>query len=102
MIIKWLRLIPKVFILCSFLSLHAHDVLVLAEPIIDRNCRIDDRAFGRLRLEKGEWQGIDYSQLKAHIADFFLQEDMALAGSATNVVKGLAKLNNDCAVIGAV
>ena len=102
MLNKCLRLIPKIFLLGSVASLHAYDVLVLAEPIIDRTCRVDERTFGRLRLEKGEWQGINYTQLNAHLADFFAQEDMALAGSAINVVKGLAKLNNQCAVIGAV
>jgi sugar/nucleoside kinase (ribokinase family) len=86
----------------SCVSLHACEVLVLAEPIIDRNCCIDDRTFDCLQLEKGESQLIDYSKLNEHIANFFPQDDIALAGSAINVVKGLAKLEHDCAVIGAV
>ncbi len=102
MIFQWLRLAPKVFLFCSVFSLQSYDVLVLADPIIDRNCCIDDRTFELLQVEKGEHQLIDFSRLNAHIVDFFPQGDIALAGSAINVVKGLTKLNNRCAVIGAI
>jgi sugar/nucleoside kinase (ribokinase family) len=86
----------------SCISLSAYEVLVLAEPIIDRNCHLDDQTFSCLQLDKGEWQSIDYFQLNEHIANHFSQDDIALAGSAINVVKGLAKFEHDCAVIGAV
>lgn len=83
-------------------SAQAYDVLVLAHPIIDRNCQIDNATLKLLQLEKGECILIDHNKLDEYISKYFQNDNKALAGSAINVVKGLTKLNNNCAVIGTV
>lgn len=89
-------------LLVSSLSLYSYEVLVLAEPIIDRNCVVDNATFRELALEKGETQLIDKNTLEQHTTRFFHKDQRALAGSGMNVIKGLAKLEHNCAAIGIV
>lgn len=85
-----------------FIALEASDVLVLAHVIIDRKCCIDEDVFRYLKLEKGECRLIDKSTLEKHIDSYFINDEIALAGSAVNVVKGLTKLGNKCIVTGTI
>lgn len=84
-------------------AINEHEILGLGSAFIDYILKINEEELEEMKYEKGTWGPIEYSSLQKILKD----KDENLinttgGGSSANVIKGLAKLGQRCAVLGKV
>lgn len=80
-----------------------YNILGLGSAFIDYILKVNDEELEEMKYDKGTWGPIEYSCLKSILKD----KDQHLiqksgGGSSANVIKGLAKLGQRCAVLGKI
>ncbi|PCI95382.1 hypothetical protein COB11_02380 [Candidatus Aerophobetes bacterium] len=80
-----------------------YDILGLGSAFIDYILKVNDEELEEMKYDKGTWGPIEYSSLKSILK----KKDTNLinttgGGSSANVIKGLAKLGQKCAVLGQI
>ncbi len=83
-------------------ALKEYKVLSLSSAIIDHYFFITDEQLKSMTNEKGGWAPIDYATLT-----FILDKNQGISkmvpgGSGANVIKGMARLGEKCAIIGKI
>lgn len=79
-----------------------HSVLGLSSAIMDHFFMISDAELELITNEKGSWTPIDYPTLCSILDKNPDASKMTPGGSGANVIKGLAQLGEQCALIGKI
>ncbi|MCH9631376.1 MAG: putative sugar kinase YdjH [Chlamydiia bacterium] len=80
-----------------------YDILGLGSAFIDYILKVNDEELEEMKYDKGTWAPIEYTSLRTILKE----KDTKLinttgGGSSANVIKGLAKLGQRCAVLGKI
>ena len=79
-----------------------YEVLALSAAIIDHHFFITNEQLKLITNEKGGWAPIDYATLASILDKNESISKMTPGGSAANVIKGLTRLGEKCALIGKI
>ncbi|MCK4934097.1 MAG: adenosine kinase [Simkaniaceae bacterium] len=93
--------------LLLILSIHLcatndYKVLGLSSAFIDHLVLVDDETLNSITHKKGSWMQVELSTIENILSKSAFTPQTVPGGSGINVIKGLAKLGESCAVIGRV
>ncbi|MBM3192552.1 MAG: adenosine kinase, partial [Chlamydiae bacterium] len=77
-----------------------HEILGLGSAFIDYILKVSEEDLSSLRYAKGSSEPIDYTHLQSLLNKHPKEIKSSSGGSCANVIKGLAKLGQRCAVLG--
>ncbi len=86
----------------AFIKLNASQVLSLSAAIVDHLVFVENEELFGITQEKGGWASIDYETFCNYLKVIEGRTSMCPGGSGVNVIKGLSRLGNKCAVVGKI
>jgi sugar/nucleoside kinase (ribokinase family) len=87
---------------CPALNKQNYDIIAIGSAFLDYIIKVNDEELSAMDCGKGSWAPIEYSSLQSMLQKHD-QNLIPYAGrSGANVVRGLAKLGQRCAVIGRI
>lgn len=95
-------LCPAFSLFASFSQSKEYDIIGLGSAFIDYIIKINDEDLHEMKYEKGSWAPIEYSSLQSLLKKNNHKIVSSSGGGSANVIKGLAKLGQKCAVLGKI
>lgn len=93
---------PSMFSFAGLVQDKSYDIIGLGSAFIDYIVKVNDEELNAMKYDKGSWAPIEYSSLQSILKKNNENLLSFSGGSSANVIKGLAKLGQKCAVLGKI
>lgn len=105
----FLKVASALLLSCSSVTIHAsfnqgtnYDIIGLGSAFIDYIVKVNEEELSEMKCSKGSQDFIEYDSLQSLIKKHDKVQVPSAGGSGANVIKGLAKLGQKCAVLGKI